>query len=52
VLAILKYYKHGATNNVFNHIWCIYGEVTFGSQVGGRWWMEDGDYDEDDAHVA
>jgi hypothetical protein len=52
VLAILKYYKHGATDNVFNHIWCIYGEVTFGSQVGGRWWMEDGDYDEDDAHVA
>jgi hypothetical protein len=52
VLAILKYYKHGATDDVLNHIRCIYSEVTSGSQVGGRWWMEDGAYDEDEARVA
>jgi hypothetical protein len=51
VLAILKYYKHGTTDDVFNHFRRIYGEVTFGSQVGTRWWTEDGDYDEDDARV-
>jgi hypothetical protein len=49
VLAILKYYKHGATDDVFNHIRLIYGEVTFGSQVITRWWAEDRDYNEDDA---
>jgi hypothetical protein len=37
VLSILKYYKHDATNDVFNHIRGIYSE--------------DGDYYEDDAHV-
>jgi hypothetical protein len=31
VLAILKYYKHGATEDVFNHIQPVYGEVTSGS---------------------
>jgi hypothetical protein len=51
VLVILKYYKHGATDDVFNHIWCVYVEVTFHSQVGARGWMEDGDYDEDDTRV-
>jgi hypothetical protein len=51
VLAVLKYYKHGATDDVFNHFRHIYGEVTFGSQVGIRWWMEDEDYDEEDAWV-
>jgi hypothetical protein len=51
VLAILKYYKHGATNNVFNHIRRIYGEVNFHSQIGTRWCTEDRDYVEDDARV-
>jgi hypothetical protein len=37
VLSVLKYYKHGTTNDVFNHIWHIYGE--------------DGDYYENDACV-
>jgi hypothetical protein len=37
VLSVLKYYKHGATNDVFNHIWHIYGE--------------DRDYYENDARV-
>jgi hypothetical protein len=31
VLAVLKYDKHGTTEDVFNHIWCVYGEVTYGS---------------------
>jgi hypothetical protein len=31
VLAVLKYYKHDATDDVFNHIRRIYSEVTFGS---------------------
>jgi hypothetical protein len=52
VLGVLKYYKHGATEDVFNHIRRVYGEVTSGSQVGGWWWTEDGAHDEDDAHVA
>jgi hypothetical protein len=52
VLAVLKYYKHCTTDNVFNHIRRVYGEVTFGSQVGGRWWMEERDYDNDDVHIA
>jgi hypothetical protein len=47
----LKYYKHSVTDDVFNHIRHVYGEVTFGSQVGTRWGMEDGDYDKDDARV-
>jgi hypothetical protein len=37
VMPILKYYKHGTTDNVSNHIWRVY--------------REDGDYYEDDAHV-
>jgi hypothetical protein len=49
VLAILKYSKHDATDDVFNHFRCIYDDVTFSSQVRTRWWTEDGDYDEDDA---
>jgi hypothetical protein len=28
MLAILKYYKHGTTDDVFNHIRHVYGEVT------------------------
>jgi hypothetical protein len=52
VLAIIKYYKHGLIDDVFNHIRCVYGTVTFGSQVGTRWMMEDGDdYDEDDVLI-
>jgi hypothetical protein len=47
VLVVLKYYKHDTTNDVFNDIRRIYSEVTFGTQVGTWWWMEDGDYDED-----
>jgi hypothetical protein len=52
ILAIIKYYKHGTTEDVFIHIRHVYGEVTSDSQVGGWWWMEDGAYDEDDARVA
>jgi hypothetical protein len=37
VLAVLKYYKHGVTDDVFNHIRRVYGEITFGLQVGTRW---------------
>jgi hypothetical protein len=48
VLDVLKYYKHGTIDYVFNHIQRVYGEVTFGSQVRTRWWTDDGDYDEDD----
>jgi hypothetical protein len=52
VLAVIKYYKHGLANDVFNHIRRVYGTITFGSQVRTRWMMEDGDdYDEDDVHV-
>jgi hypothetical protein len=52
VLAVNKYYKHGLTDDVFNHIQRVYGTDTFGSQVWTRWMMEDGDdYDEDDVHV-
>jgi hypothetical protein len=50
-LVVLKYYKNDATDDVSNHIQRVYGEVTFGSQVGTWWWTEDRDYDEDDAHV-
>jgi hypothetical protein len=46
------YYKHYATDDVFNHIRRVYGEDTFGSQVRGWWWREDESYDEDDTHVA
>jgi hypothetical protein len=31
ILAILKYYKHGLTDDVFNHIRHVYSEITFGS---------------------
>jgi hypothetical protein len=51
ILTVLKYCTHGTTDDIFNHIRCIYDEVTFGSQVRTRWRMEDGDYDEDDASV-
>jgi hypothetical protein len=51
VLAVLKYYKHGTTNDVFSHIRHVYGEVTFGSQVGTWWRADDEDYAEDDARV-
>jgi hypothetical protein len=37
VLSVLKYYKHGATDDVLNHIRSIH--------------REDEDYYEDDAHV-
>jgi hypothetical protein len=49
VLAILKYYKHDTTDDAFNHIKRIYSEVTFASHIRTRWWMEYGDYNEDDA---
>jgi hypothetical protein len=29
VLAVIKYYKHGLTDDVFNHIRCVYGTITF-----------------------
>jgi hypothetical protein len=51
MLAVIKYYKHDVTDDVFNHIWCVYSEITFGSQVGTRWWMEYKAYDEDEARV-
>jgi hypothetical protein len=52
VLTVIKYYKHGLTNDVFNHIQCVYDTVTFVSQVKTWWMMEDGDdYDEDDVRV-
>jgi hypothetical protein len=50
VLVVIKYYKHGLTDDVFNHIQHVYGMVTFGSQVGTWWMMEDGD-DEDDVRI-
>jgi hypothetical protein len=37
MLSVFKYYKHGATDDVFNYIWHVY--------------CEDGDYYEDDEHV-
>jgi methyl coenzyme M reductase gamma subunit len=37
MLSIHKYYKHGTTDDVLNHIWCIY--------------REDGVYYEDDTHI-
>jgi hypothetical protein len=37
VLSVLKYYNHGATNDVLNGIRCVY--------------REDGDYYEDDARL-
>jgi hypothetical protein len=51
VLAVLKYDKHGLTNDVFNHIRHVYDEITFSSQVGTRWSMEYEDYDEGEAHI-
>jgi hypothetical protein len=51
MLVSLKYYKNGTTNNVFSHIWHVYGEVTFGSQVRTWWRANDEDYAEDDACV-
>jgi hypothetical protein len=52
VLAVIKYYKHGLTDDVFNHIRCVYGTITFDLQVRTWWMMEDGDdYDEDDVRV-
>jgi hypothetical protein len=51
VLAILDYYKHDTTEHVFNLIHHVYNEVTSGSQVGGRWWTEEGIHDKDDARI-
>jgi hypothetical protein len=51
VLAIIKYYKHGITDDVFNHIQRAYGEITFGLQAGTRWWMEYKACDEDEACI-
>jgi hypothetical protein len=51
VLAVIKYYKHDVTDDVFNHIQRVYSEITFGSQVGTRWWMEYKACDEDEAHI-
>jgi hypothetical protein len=52
VLAVIKYYKHGLTDDVFNHIQRVYGTITFGLRVGTWWMMEDGDdYDEEDVRV-
>jgi hypothetical protein len=52
VLAVLNYYKHGATGHVFNLIRRIYGEVPYGEHVGGRLWIDEGIHDEDDARIA
>jgi hypothetical protein len=43
MLAIIKYYKHGLTDDVFSHIRRMYDTVTIGLQVQTRWMMEDGD---------
>jgi hypothetical protein len=51
VLAVIKYYKHGVTDDVFNHIQRVYGDVTFGLQARTRWWMEYKVYVEDEAHI-
>jgi hypothetical protein len=52
VLAVIKYYKHGLTDDVFNHIQRVYGMITFGLRVGTWWMMEDGDdYDEEDVRA-
>jgi hypothetical protein len=48
---VLKYNKHGVTNDVFNHIQCVYGEITFGSHVMTRCWMEYEDCNEDEARI-
>jgi hypothetical protein len=39
MLAVLKYYKHDATDDVFNHILHVYGDVTLvrRSKHGGGW---------------
>jgi hypothetical protein len=51
VLGIIKYYKHDVTDDVFNHIRHVYGDVTYGSQARTRWWMEYKAYDEDEARI-
>jgi hypothetical protein len=51
VLAVIKYYKRDVTDDVFNHIRSVYGEITFGSQVRTQWWMEYKACDEDEACI-
>jgi hypothetical protein len=52
VLAVLNYYKHGATDHAFNLIHRVYSEVLFGSHVGGWLWMDEGIHDEDEVCIA
>jgi hypothetical protein len=52
VLAVLNYYKHDATDHVFNLIRRVYSEVPSGSQVGGQLWTDEGIHDEDVARIA
>jgi hypothetical protein len=52
VLVILNYYKHGATDHVFNLICRIYGEVPLGVHVAGRSWTDEGIHDEHEDHIA
>jgi hypothetical protein len=52
VLAVLNYYKHGATDHVFNLICHVYGEVPLGSQVVGRSWSDEGIHDENEVRIA
>jgi hypothetical protein len=52
VLAVLNYYKHDATDQVFNLIRCVCGEVPLGLQVARRLWSDEGIHDEDEACIA
>jgi hypothetical protein len=51
-MAVLNYYKHDATDHVFNLIRRVYSEVPSGSQVGGQLWTDEGIHDEDVARIA
>jgi hypothetical protein len=52
MIAVLNYYKHGATDHVFNLIRHIYGVVPLGSQVAGWLWSDEGIHDKDEARIA
>jgi hypothetical protein len=52
VLGVLNYYKHGATEDVFNLFRRVYGEVTIGYQAGSLSWTDEGINDEADASTA
>jgi hypothetical protein len=52
VLAVLNYYKHDATDHVFNLIRRVCGEVPLGLQVARQLWSDEGIHDEDEACIA